>query len=72
VQAGGAEESRTLAFRDYLREHPEVALEYEDLKRRLASQYSAADFSSRQAYAAAKTGFVTRITERALAEGFPR
>ncbi len=72
VQSAGAEERRTLAFRDYLREHPDGAREYEDLKRRLASQYSAADFSSRQAYADAKTVFVTRVTERALAEGYPR
>jgi GrpB-like predicted nucleotidyltransferase (UPF0157 family) len=71
VQSGGAEERRTMAFRDYLREHPEVARAYEDLKRGLASQHSAADFSSRQAYADAKTAFVTHITERALAEGHP-
>jgi GrpB-like predicted nucleotidyltransferase (UPF0157 family) len=68
VQSGGAEERRTLAFRDYLREHPEVAREYEDLKRSLGAQYSAADFSSRQAYAGAKTMFVTRVTEHALAQ----
>ena len=72
VQSGGAEERRTIAFRDYLREHTEVARAYEDLKRGLASQYSATDFSSRQAYADAKTAFVTDITERALAEGYPR
>jgi GrpB-like predicted nucleotidyltransferase (UPF0157 family) len=72
VQSGGAEERRTLAFRDYLREHPEVAREYEDLKRGLAAQHSAADLSTRQAYADAKTMFVTRVTERELAEGYPR
>jgi GrpB-like predicted nucleotidyltransferase (UPF0157 family) len=72
VQAGGAEERRTMAFRDYLREHPEVARAYEDLKRGLASEHRATDFSARQAYADAKTAFVTRITERALAKGYPR
>jgi GrpB-like predicted nucleotidyltransferase (UPF0157 family) len=72
VESGGAEERRALAFRDYLREHPEVAHEYEGLKRGLASQHIGADFSSRQAYADAKTVFVTRVTERALAEGYPR
>ena len=72
VEAGGAEERRTLAFRDYLREHPVEARQYEELKRRLAPQYSAAEFSSRQAYADAKTAFVISVTERALAVGYPR
>jgi GrpB-like predicted nucleotidyltransferase (UPF0157 family) len=72
VQAGGAEERRTLAFRDYLRDHPAVARAYEQLKRELAPQHSAAEFSSRQAYADAKTAFVIGITERAVAEGYPR
>jgi GrpB-like predicted nucleotidyltransferase (UPF0157 family) len=71
VQSGGAEERRTIAFRDYLRNHPDVARAYEDLKRTLAAQHSARDFASRQAYADAKTAFVTDITERALAEGYP-
>ena len=69
VQAGGGEERRTLAFRDYLREHPEAARAYEALKRGLALQHSATDFSSREAYADAKTAFVTDITDRALAKG---
>lgn len=72
VQTGGAEERRTLAFRDYLREHPVVARQYEELKRGLAPQHNAADFSSRQAYADAKTSFVSSVTERAVAEGYPR
>ncbi len=71
VQAGGREERRTLAFRDYLREHRMVACEYEDLKSRLAPRFSAADSASRQAYADAKGEFVERITEMALAEGYP-
>jgi len=72
VGSGGTEERRTLAFRDYLREHPDVAHEYEELKRGLASQHTASDFSSREAYAEAKTEFITNIIERALAEGYPR
>jgi len=72
VRSGGAEERQTLAFRDYLREHPEVARAYESLKRELAPRHSAATFDSRQAYADAKTQFVTRITQQALAEGLPR
>ena len=72
VEAGGIEERRTLAFRDYLRDHKDEACEYEDLKRLLAPQYSAADPSSRQRYADAKTAFVTRVIERAFAAGYPR
>jgi GrpB-like predicted nucleotidyltransferase (UPF0157 family) len=72
VQSAGTEERRTLAFRDYLREFPEVARAYEDLKRGLASLHGAVAFASQQAYADAKTEFVTRITERAIAAGFPR
>jgi GrpB-like predicted nucleotidyltransferase (UPF0157 family) len=72
VESGGSEERRTLAFRDYLREHPKAAREYEDLKRQLALQHSAADFSARQAYAQAKTQFITNLTKRALEGGHPR
>lgn len=72
VQSGGAEERRTLAFRDLLREHPGIAHEYEDLKRRFARLHSGSAFTSRQAYTDAKTEVVTRITARALAEGLPR
>jgi len=71
VQLGGAEERRTLAFRDYLRRHSEEARAYEDLKRHLAELHSAPTREAREAYADAKTEFVTRATERALAEGLP-
>jgi GrpB-like predicted nucleotidyltransferase (UPF0157 family) len=72
VQAGGAEERKTLAFRDYLREHDEAAREYEDLKRGLAGRHGAGAAEAREAYANAKTDFVVRVTERALALGLPR
>jgi GrpB-like predicted nucleotidyltransferase (UPF0157 family) len=71
VASGGPEERRTLAFRDYLRQHPGVSREYEKLKRELLPQHTSATFAARQAYAEAKTAFVTRITEMALAQGFP-
>jgi GrpB-like predicted nucleotidyltransferase (UPF0157 family) len=69
VQAGGTEERRTLAFRDYLREHGDVAREYAALKRRLAAQHDGGTFASREAYAKAKSDFIERVIERALASG---
>ena len=72
VQSGGEEERRTLAFRDYLRDHASFARQYEDLKRSLAAQHNAADFSSQQAYAEAKGAFIEDVIQRALAQGYPR
>lgn len=72
VQAGGDEERRSLAFRDYLREHAEAVREYERLKRRLATQYSAAQPSEREAYAQAKGSFIEAVIAQALALGYPR
>jgi GrpB-like predicted nucleotidyltransferase (UPF0157 family) len=72
VEAGGDEERRTLAFRDYLREHADVAREYEALKRRLAPRHAATSLATRQAYADAKTPFITAVVARALSEGYPR
>jgi GrpB-like predicted nucleotidyltransferase (UPF0157 family) len=54
---------RHLAFRDYLRAHPETATEYAALKRRLASEYG----SDRLGYVHAKTDFITVVEELALA-----
>jgi GrpB-like predicted nucleotidyltransferase (UPF0157 family) len=61
VEAGGEEERRTLAFRDYLRAHAGTAREYEALKRRLAGTFDGEDDASREAYAAAKTDFIARV-----------
>ena len=72
VQLGGAEERRTLAFRDYLRECRDVAGEYEALKRELAARHDASLPASREAYAASKTEFVERVVQMALAAGHPR
>ena len=72
VQAGGEEERRTLAFRDFLREHAETAREYAQLKRRLGAQTDATDPSAREAYANAKSGFVDRVVQLALSMGYPR
>lgn len=46
-----------IAFRDYLRVHPQVATEYGDLKLRLAEQFR----FDREAYTDAKEPFVKRI-----------
>jgi GrpB-like predicted nucleotidyltransferase (UPF0157 family) len=50
-----------LAFRDYLRARPEVALEYSELKCRLAEQHR----FDREAYTDAKGPFVQRILREA-------
>lgn len=52
---------RQIAFRDYLRKHPDAVSEYSDLKKRLARKYR----HDRPAYTEAKTGFVTAVLERA-------
>jgi len=71
VEAGGREERRTLAFRDYLRAHPEIAREYAALKESLAPLFSADDFTSQQQYAEAKGAFIESIISVAQAEGYP-
>jgi len=71
VEAGGEEERRTLAFRDYLREHSDVAREYAALKRRFAAFTDATRADSREAYANAKSGFIERVVQFALTAGYP-
>lgn len=72
VEAGGLEEQRTLSFRDYLREHSDVAREYGELKHRLAAFADASDATSREAYATAKSEFIEHIVQIALEAGYPR
>lgn len=72
VDAGGAEERRTLAFRDYLRDYSAAARSYEELKRDLARKLAATTHESREAYAQAKTEFIERVVEVALSSGYPR
>jgi GrpB-like predicted nucleotidyltransferase (UPF0157 family) len=71
VRFGGKEEERTLAFRDYLREHPDVAREYAALKRQLAAQAEAFGPESRESYANAKSAFIERTVRMALSAGYP-
>jgi len=50
-----------LAFRDYLRVHPEVAATYEQLKRRLATEHP----TDREAYTAAKSAYIESVMRNA-------
>lgn len=50
-----------LLFRDYLIDHPEIAREYENLKLKLALDYS----HDRIAYTEGKAEFVMRVTQEA-------
>jgi GrpB-like predicted nucleotidyltransferase (UPF0157 family) len=70
VEHGGLEQRRTLAFRDYLRDHEDAAREYERLKLELARHFIGADHESREQYARAKSEFIERITREALDLGY--
>jgi GrpB-like predicted nucleotidyltransferase (UPF0157 family) len=50
-----------LGFRDYLTEQPEIASEYEQLKRRLAKMHP----NDRMAYTSGKSEFVSRVMRQA-------
>ena len=61
VEAAGAYRRERLLFRDHLRAHPETAQEYARLKRELAARLG----DDREAYTAAKAGFVRAVLEQA-------
>ncbi len=61
--AGSEEVERHLALREYLRSHPEVALEYSELKRDLIGRRSA----GKKAYVAGKAPFVSKVVQEAVA-----
>jgi GrpB-like predicted nucleotidyltransferase (UPF0157 family) len=50
-----------LAFRDYLRAHPEEAETYERLKKRLAAEYQ----TDREVYTGAKSAYVASVMRKA-------
>jgi GrpB-like predicted nucleotidyltransferase (UPF0157 family) len=53
--------ARHLAFRNYLREHPEAVIEYDQLKRDMAKT-----IKERTTYTLGKTNFVNKILEEAM------
>jgi GrpB-like predicted nucleotidyltransferase (UPF0157 family) len=58
------EHQRHLLFRDYLRNHAEIARLYEEIKRELAVAFK----NNRPAYTKGKTAFIKSIMARALEE----
>jgi GrpB-like predicted nucleotidyltransferase (UPF0157 family) len=58
--AGGEQERKHLAFRNFLRAHPDTASSYVSLKKRLAAENDGATLESRERYSLAKTEFVNR------------
>lgn len=54
-----------LAFRDYLRQHPDVALEYGELKTRLSIAHGS-DPNERNRYREGKSDWVSTVTAKAL------
>jgi GrpB-like predicted nucleotidyltransferase (UPF0157 family) len=59
VEINSALWRKYLSFRDYLRLHTDVAQQYENLKRTLASQ-----FTDSNVYAYAKTDFIKMIEQK--------
>ncbi len=59
LEIGSAEWRIHLFFRDYLRQNPEVAAEYADIKKRLAYQFE----NERKAYTDGKAAFVQRVIQ---------
>lgn len=60
VEEGAADASMMIAFRDYLRSHPDEARRYEELKLALAGRHRDAT-----AYAEAKTSYVREVVRQA-------
>ena len=63
VPTGSQRYVEELAFRDYLRAHPDHADAYVNLKRELAARYR----DDREGYTQGKADFVRQLTDRAVA-----
>ena len=66
IPVGSPQWLRPMAFRDYIRAHSEIALEYEALKRQLAEKHPL----DREAYTEGKRAFIDRVTDVALEMGY--
>jgi GrpB-like predicted nucleotidyltransferase (UPF0157 family) len=66
VPVGSPQWHGPIAFRDYVRAHWDVAVEYEALKCRLAAEHRL----DREAYTQAKRPFIAAVTAVALETGF--
>ncbi|MFW5799609.1 MAG: GrpB family protein [Spirochaetota bacterium] len=64
VKFGGEFWNDKLLFRDYLRNHPEIAKKYELLKKELATKYK----YDRPTYTESKSDFILHIVEKAKKE----
>jgi GrpB-like predicted nucleotidyltransferase (UPF0157 family) len=62
-EIGSPQIDRHLAFRDYLKSHPEAAREYSELKQQLAQQYP----TNIESYMDGKNGFIREIDKQAAA-----
>jgi GrpB-like predicted nucleotidyltransferase (UPF0157 family) len=69
--AGGEQERKHLAFRDFLRSNPLVAGQYLALKLQLAAGHHGDTMESREQYSLAKSSFVASVLEQAIREGYP-
>ena len=65
-EAGGLEERRHLAFRDWLRAHPTDRDAYGRLKQKLADETDENDVLSVMRYTSAKTDFILDMEKRTL------
>lgn len=68
--AGSAQERNHLIFRDYLRDHPNAAAAYLELKKSLADRHAGNTLESRERYSLGKTEFVFSILDAASAAGY--
>ena len=64
-ESGGEQEWKHLAFRNYLRAYPDTAQEYLTLKRELARVHDAGTPQLMEAYALAKSEFVSNVLRTA-------